>query len=178
MNSTMDWTTHWPKSRSLKNCVDTILRGKIKNCSLYTKLQDFTMFVRPVTLLRQCSIIGLTIGLPLWILTKLFWSQEGSTAEARNDPKLKILNVDIVYMWVNGSDPALLESIDYHVAKLQHQNIPVETQVSCATWKRLFVPSLLLDVSLYIKKRLHFGSWWSWLIKKRNKVRVLKKKCQ
>ena len=87
------------------------------------------MIVRPVALLKQCSIIGLIIGL-LWILTKLFWGQEGGgTAESTNYPEPKIQPIDIVYMWVNGSDPALLESIDYHVEKLQQENIPVETQV-------------------------------------------------
>ena len=85
------------------------------------------MIVRAVTLLKRCSIVVLLIGL-LWILTKLqFWGGQeggGTAEEARNDdPEPKIQPVDIVYTWVNGSDPQLLESIDYHTAKLQRTKV-------------------------------------------------------
>ena len=38
--------------------------------------------------------------------------------------------IDVVYTWVNGSDPKLLESIEFHVAKLKQANISVEFQVN------------------------------------------------
>ena len=45
------------------------------------------------------------------------------------DPEPKVQPIDIVYMWVNGSDPDLLESIDRHVAMSELEKNPVGPQV-------------------------------------------------
>ena len=37
--------------------------------------------------------------------------------------------IDIVYMWVNGSDPVLLESIDQYVSKIGSNKIPAGSKV-------------------------------------------------
>ena len=51
-----------------------------------------------------------------------------------SDPEPETPPVDIVYTWVNGTDPKLLESIEFHVAKLEQANISVEFQVKISTF--------------------------------------------
>ena len=76
---------------------------------------------------KRCSIMGLIVCMQLLILTKV-WRQEAFTP-MMSDSEPETPPVDIVYTWVNGTDPKLLESIEFHVAKLKQANISVEFQV-------------------------------------------------
>ena len=101
----------------------------------------------PLKLLKTCLFCALILCLlytvvmwPLGIgLDKVkIWSRKTQPTKAdqipkvekRKDPEPTIQPIDIVYMWVNGSDPALLESINHHIAKLGIDNIQADARVS------------------------------------------------
>ena len=95
----------------------------------YSFNQWKAMVYRQVAMWKRCSMMGLIVCMPLLILTNV-WRQEAFTPAMMSDPEPDTPPVDIVYTWVNGSDPKLLESIEFHVAKLKQANISVEFQVN------------------------------------------------
>ena len=90
------------------------------------------MVLRPLAKVKRRSLCGIIIGLLCAWAVLWSWSQDVTLRMSESppqDPEPKVQPIDIVYMWVNGSDPDLLESIDRHVAMSELEKNPVGPQV-------------------------------------------------
>ena len=100
------------------------------------------MVLRTLIKLKRCSLCGIIIGpLCVWAVLWSSWSQDVTLLLSESpppDPEPKVQPIDIVYMWVNGSDPDLLESIDRHVAMSELEKEPVGPQVKIISIEVLF----------------------------------------